>query len=191
VGTHSVLFGNVCTLACHAEQSLFELNTLRICGLCLLKLHEPILLHACVGQVSRDHMTNQGILLGSRSLFSRVTTRFLAFATACLRAFSASYDLSCHSPARFLDKPCIINTHHSFLVLPMLSLDLTVNFTQTSRLFPMQRKLVPTLSDPSFDVVPCGGVDLSEVSTPKRTMENGSRTNRWVPRGHVLDVHHV
>jgi hypothetical protein len=52
----------------------------------------------------------------------------------------------------------------------MLSLDLAINFAQTSRLFRVRRKLVPTLSDPSFDVVPCGGVDLSEVSTIKRTM---------------------
>jgi hypothetical protein len=42
--------GDVCTLACHTEQVLFQPSTLFFCGFGPLKFCKPVLLHACVGQ---------------------------------------------------------------------------------------------------------------------------------------------
>jgi hypothetical protein len=56
----------------------------------------------------------------------------------------------------------------------MLSLNLVVNFTQTSSLIHMQHKLVSALGDPPFDVVSCSRVNLAQVSIMEQTTNNGS-----------------
>jgi hypothetical protein len=51
------------------------------------------------------------IIHDSRSLFSRVITRFFAFTTACLRVFSPSYGVSYHSSTHGQNNRVYIHKH--------------------------------------------------------------------------------
>jgi hypothetical protein len=91
--------GDVCTLARHTEQFFFQLSTLFICGIGLLKFCQPALLHACVNQrrsgtldLSRDYLgLTKLIFKGGHTGFGfqyRLFARFqgiLPFATSFVR----------------------------------------------------------------------------------------------------------